>query len=93
MLTKASCEQAEITNELLLQRTQLKSLPLRKHLTVNDWVIVICCCLQGRPYCKGEEHDDLAEAIYEFNEAIRKDDRVEVVATPFRDGVSIIMRK
>ncbi len=46
---------------------------------------------QGRPYT--DKADELGTAIREFNEAVRKDDRVEVVATPFRDGVSIIMRK
>lgn len=49
--------------------------------------------VQGRPYSRVEGPDDLAEAIFDFNEAIRKDNRVDVVATPFRDGVSIITRK
>ena len=48
---------------------------------------------QGRPYSRAEGPDDLAEAIFDFNEAIQKDDRVDVVATPFRDGVSIITRR
>lgn len=35
----------------------------------------------------------MADAIREFNEFVRKDDRVDVVALPFRDGVNIVMRK
>ncbi len=46
---------------------------------------------QGRPYT--DRKDELGSAIRDFNEAIRNDDRVEVIGTPFRDGVSIIMRK
>ena len=37
--------------------------------------------------------DELADAIREFNEVVRKDPRVDVVALPFRDGVSIITRR
>ena len=37
--------------------------------------------------------DELADAIREFNQFVVKDERVEVVAMPFRDGVSIIQRK
>jgi NAD(P)-dependent dehydrogenase (short-subunit alcohol dehydrogenase family)/predicted O-methyltransferase YrrM len=47
--------------------------------------------MKGRPYT--DKDDELGTAIREFNEAIRNDDRVEVIGTPFRDGVSIIMRK
>ncbi len=47
--------------------------------------------LQGRPYT--DQKDELGTEIRKFNEAIRSDGRVEVIATPFRDGVSIIMRK
>lgn len=49
--------------------------------------------MKGRPYCKGSTKDDLADAIYEFNKAVHSDSRVDVIATPIRDGVSIIMRK
>lgn len=47
--------------------------------------------MKGRPYCG--EKDDLADAIYKFNKAVHSDPRVDVVATPIRDGVSIILRK
>ena len=47
--------------------------------------------LQGRPYT--DQTDELGSEIRKFNEAVRNDSRVEVIATPFRDGVSIIMRK
>ena len=47
--------------------------------------------VQGRPYT--DEKDELGTEIRKFNEAVRNDDRVEVIAAPFRDGVSIIMRK
>ena len=36
---------------------------------------------------------ELADAIREFNDFVVKDERVEVVAMPFRDGVSIIQRR
>ena len=50
-------------------------------------------CLQGRVYAPGDVKDELADAIREFNEFVIKDERVEVVAMPFRDGVSIIQRR
>lgn len=49
--------------------------------------------MKGRPYVSAQGEDQLADDIRDFNEAIRNDDRVEVIASPFRDGVSIIMRK
>jgi hypothetical protein len=49
--------------------------------------------LQGRTYASGGVKDELAEAIREFNAFVRQDARVEVVALPFRDGVSIITRR
>lgn len=48
---------------------------------------------QGRTYYAAGVEDELADAIREFNEAVRKDPRVDVVALPFRDGVSIITRR
>ena len=41
----------------------------------------------------GQEMDDLGKAIDDFNAAVRQDPRVDVVALPLRDGVSIITRK
>ncbi len=35
----------------------------------------------------------MADAIREFNEYLRQDSRVDVVALPFRDGVSIVTRR
>ena len=49
--------------------------------------------MQGRTYAPGGVKDELADAIREFNQFVVKDERVEVVAMPFRDGVSIIQRK
>ncbi len=49
--------------------------------------------MQGRTYAPGDAADELAEAIREFNAFVRKDPRVNVVALPFRDGVSIITRR
>lgn len=49
--------------------------------------------VQGRTYYPGGVKDELADAIREFNEFVRKDSRVDVVALPFRDGVSIITRR
>ena len=50
-------------------------------------------CLQGRTYAPGGVKDELADAIREFNDFVVKDERVEVVAMPFRDGVSIVQRR
>ena len=49
--------------------------------------------LQGRTYAPGDVKDELAEAIRDFNAFVRSDPRVDVVALPFRDGVSIITRR
>ena len=49
--------------------------------------------MQGRTYEPGGQKDEMADAIREFNQAVVKDDRVDVVALPFRDGVSIITRR
>ena len=49
--------------------------------------------MQGRVYAPGEAKDEMAQAIKEFNDFVIKDDRVEVVALPFRDGVNIVQRR
>lgn len=49
--------------------------------------------MQGRVYAPGDAEDKMAEAIKEFNDFVIKDDRVEVVALPFRDGVNIVQRR
>jgi len=49
--------------------------------------------LQGRTYYSGGVKDEMADAIREFNEYIRQDSRVDVLALPFRDGVNIITRR
>lgn len=49
--------------------------------------------MQGRVYAPGDAGDKMAEAIKEFNDFVIKDDRVEVVALPFRDGVNIVQRR
>ena len=49
--------------------------------------------MQGRVYAPGEQKDEMAEAIKEFNDFVIKDERVEVVALPFRDGVNIVQRR
>ena len=49
--------------------------------------------MQGRVYAPGDQQDELADAIREFNEFVVKDERVEVVAMPFRDGVSVVQRR
>ena len=41
----------------------------------------------------GYEDDGLSCAISEFNDYVRADSRVDIVALPFRDGVSIITRR
>lgn len=49
--------------------------------------------LQGRTYEPGNHQDELADAIRVFNDFVVNDSRVDVVTLPFRDGVSIVMRK
>lgn len=44
-------------------------------------------------YAPGDNKDEMAEAIKEFNDFVIKDERVEVVALPFRDGVNIVQRR
>ena len=48
---------------------------------------------QGRTYYSGGVKDEMADAIREFNEYVRQDSRVDVLALPFRDGVTIITRR
>jgi len=38
-------------------------------------------------------HQDIADALHEFNEYVNKDDRSSVVLLPLRDGLSIIRKK
>ena len=56
-------------------------------------VMQIAKSLQGRTYEPGSVKDEMADAIRDFNEYVINDDRVDVVALPFRDGVNIVMRK
>ena len=38
-------------------------------------------------------HQDIADALHEFNDYVNKDDRSSVVLLPLRDGLSIIRKK
>lgn len=44
-------------------------------------------------YAPGDSEDKMAAAIKNFNEFVSKDERVEVIALPFRDGVNIVQRR
>jgi hypothetical protein len=44
-------------------------------------------------YTPDGSSDKMAMAIKEFNEYVIKDERVEVIALPFRDGVNIVQRR
>lgn len=44
-------------------------------------------------YAPGDIEDKMAAAIKDFNEYVIKDERVEVIALPFRDGVNIVQRR
>ena len=44
-------------------------------------------------YAPGDSNDQMAAAIKDFNEYVIKDERVEVIALPFRDGVNIVQRR
>ena len=48
---------------------------------------------QGRTYYSGGVKDEMADAIRDFNQYVRQDSRVDVLALPFRDGVTIITRR
>ena len=67
--------------------------PVSAHSAVNTATSSFIACMQGRVYAPGAVKDEMAEAIREFNEFVIRDDRVEVVALPFRDGVNIVQRK
>jgi len=45
--------------------------------------------LQGQPYAEGVEVDTNGKAIARFNSHVAKDDRVEQVLLPVRDGVTL----
>ena len=62
-------------------------------MTFRTRVSLLSWWLQGRVYEPGTTKDELADAIREFNQFVRNDPRVDVVALPFRDGVSIVTRK
>ena len=49
--------------------------------------------MQGRVYAPGDSEDKMAAAIKDFNQYVIQDDRVEVIALPFRDGVNIVQRR
>lgn len=49
--------------------------------------------VQGRVYAPGDSEDKMAAAIKDFNQYVINDDRVEVIAMPFRDGVNIVQRR
>ncbi len=72
-----------------------KHLPVRNTGNIGLYLSSarLAACMQGRTYYSGGVKDELADAIREFNEVVRKDPRVDVVALPFRDGVSIITRR
>lgn len=56
-------------------------------------VVVDNALMKGRVYAPGDSGDKMALAIKEFNEFVIKDERVEVIALPFRDGVNIVQRR
>ena len=54
---------------------------------MSKWVV------QGRVYAPGDSEDKMAAAIKDFNQYVIEDERVEVIALPFRDGVNIVQRR
>ncbi|KAL0056085.1 hypothetical protein WJX82_007602 [Trebouxia sp. C0006] len=56
-------------------------------------VVVDNALMKGRVYTPDGSSDKMAMAIKEFNEYVIKDERVEVIALPFRDGVNIVQRR
>uniref|UniRef100_A0A8W8I2D9 Caffeoyl-CoA O-methyltransferase n=1 Tax=Magallana gigas TaxID=29159 RepID=A0A8W8I2D9_MAGGI len=47
----------------------------------------------GDPYSKEGRTGEIGQSIINFNEMVRKDDRVHMIMVPIRDGVMIIRRK
>jgi len=39
------------------------------------------------------QFDTDTKALIEFNEKVKKDNRVEIILLPFRDGMMMMMRK
>ena len=40
-----------------------------------------------------QDQDKMTKAMHQFNQKVHKDDRVEVVIVPYRDGISFIRKK
>eukprot|EP00882_Tetradesmus_deserticola_P002628 GHRQ01002795.1.p1 GENE.GHRQ01002795.1~~GHRQ01002795.1.p1 ORF type:complete len:589 (+),score=311.88 GHRQ01002795.1:153-1919(+) len=62
-------------------------------LAHNGLLVVDNSLMKGRTYAPGSVADASADAVRAFNQQLRDDERVEVVALPFRDGVSLVRRR
>lgn len=62
-------------------------------LRVGGLLVVDNTLLQGEPYASGGPSTDFGQAIRHFNEEVAKDDRVEQVLLPLRDGVTLVRRR
>jgi len=60
-------------------------------LAPNGLICVDNTLMQGQPYMPGESTDN-GKAIAHFNEAVAKDNRVQQVILPIRDGITLIRR-
>ncbi|WIA10083.1 hypothetical protein OEZ85_010290 [Tetradesmus obliquus] len=62
-------------------------------LAHNGLLVVDNSLMKGRTYAPGGVADASADAVRAFNQQLLADGRVEVVALPFRDGVSLVRRR
>lgn len=60
-------------------------------LEVGGWIIVDNVFFHGEVIA--EQRGSIAQAIHEFNNRVREDDRVEQLFLPLRDGLFIIRKK
>ncbi|WIA30154.1 hypothetical protein OEZ86_000246 [Tetradesmus obliquus] len=62
-------------------------------LAHNGLLVVDNSLMKGRTYAPGGVADASADAVRAFNQQLLGDERVEVVALPFRDGVSLVRQR
>nr|XP_034327017.1 probable caffeoyl-CoA O-methyltransferase 3 isoform X3 [Crassostrea gigas] len=62
-------------------------------LAPKGTILVDNVLFHGDPYSKEGRTGEIGQSIINFNEMVRKDDRVHKIMVPIRDGLMIIRRK
>ena len=62
------------------------------HMNIGGFLLADNVLWGGKVVHKPEQDDKDTKAIVEFNDKVQKDNRVENVMLPFRDGVSLIRK-